>query len=266
MQAAWMTTAWSWGKTLEAFGHKLPYRDIYTIYFRSMVAKYVPGKVWQIAGSTYIAAQKGVPEGATIASVVIGQAYSLLSGLTLVVVFLAIGAIGNSGTELSFFRWSSIPILAFLIILVVKPELGERLMNWGLRLFKRREISMKIKISTSFWLFWAFLIPWFIFGFSFWLLARGFMILSIDLYLSFTAILTAGTVVGFLAIFAPGGIGVKEASMAALLTSFLGFLPAFALALGFGYRIVTSIIELLAFGLTWVIAWIQKGRSDGVEI
>jgi uncharacterized membrane protein YbhN (UPF0104 family) len=257
MKIAWMSTAWSWGKTLEAFGHKLPYGDVYTIYFRSMVAKYLPGKVWQIAGSTYIAAQKGVPEGATIASVVIGQAYSVLSGVALVVAAFAFGFVQKPG-GIPYLRWTSIPMLAALIVLVVKPDLSIRLMNLVLPLFKRRKVTVKMTIMTSLWLFLAYLFPWLIFGFSFWFLAHALTPIFLGLYVPLTAILVAGTVIGFLALFAPGGIGVKEASMAALAASLTTFPASFGLALGLAYRIVTSVVELIAFGLTWIISPPQK--------
>jgi hypothetical protein len=222
-----------------------------------MVAKYLPGKVWQIAGSTYIAAQKGVPEGATIASVVIGQAYSVLSGVALIVAALAFDLIQKPG-GIPLLKWSSIPMLIILIVLVIRPHISVRLMNLVLPLFKRQKVAVEIKLSTSLWLFVAYLIPWFIFGFSFWLLAHALTPIIFSLYIPLTAILVAGTVIGFLALFAPGGLGVKEASMAALAGSLTSFPASFALALGLVYRIVTSIAELLAFGLTWVISKPQK--------
>lgn len=260
MKIAWVSTAWSWGRTLGAFGHNLPYRDIYIIYFRSMVAKYVPGKVWHIAGSTYIAAQKGVPEGPAIASVVIGQAYSVLSGIALVIAALAFGVIKHSGESFALFRWTSIPVLAFLLVLVVKPNLTGQLMNWVLRIFKRETVTMRINISTSLRLFLLFLFPWFLFGLSFWFLAQALTPVPFSQYLSLAVINVAGTVIGFLAFFAPGGIGVKEASTGGLLASLTAFPVSFALALAFGFRIVTSIVELIAFGLTWVVEGIQKRR------
>jgi uncharacterized membrane protein YbhN (UPF0104 family) len=253
MKLAWMSTAWSWGKTLEAFGYKIPYSDVYVIYFRSMVAKYLPGKVWQIAGSTYVAAQKGVPEGATIASVVIGQAYSVLSGVALVVAAVAFGLIDKTG-GLPFLRWTSVPMLIILIILVFKPDLSVRLMNLVLPLFKRKKVEATVSISTSLWLFLLYLIPWLIFGLSFWFLANALTPISLSEYIPLTAILVSGTVVGFLALFAPGGIGVKEATMAAMAGSMTSLPISFALALGLAYRIVTSAAELLAFGLTWIIS------------
>jgi glycosyltransferase 2 family protein len=258
MKLAWMVTAWSWGKTLEAFGYKLRYRDIYTIYFRSMPAKYLPGKVWQLAGSTYIAAQKGVPEGANIGSFLIAQAYSVLSGVTLIIAAFAFGIMEKSGEELALFRWTAIPILIVLIILVIRPVLIERMMNWVLPIFKRQKVNIDIKISTSLWLYLAFLIPWFIFGISFWLLANSLTHVSAGLLVPLTAIQAAGTVIGFLTIFAPGGLGVKEASIAALAASITSFPASFALAISLGYRIVTSIVELIAFGVTWLISPIQK--------
>jgi hypothetical protein len=261
MLLAWITTAWSWGKTLEAFGYPLRYPDVFVIYFRSMLAKYLPGKLWQIVGATYVAAQKGVPEGATIASVVIGQAYSLLAGVALCVGALALGFIRIAGEGAAIFRWTSIPVLLGLLVLIVRPNLTEPVMNWGLRLFRRQEVSLKIKPSTSFWLFWAYFVPWCLFGISFWSLAHAIVPMTAGQIIPLTAIFTAATVIGFLAIFSPGGLGVREGAIIVLMTSIAGFPVAIASALAIGFRIINTLIELLAFGITWLITWIQRRGS-----
>jgi uncharacterized membrane protein YbhN (UPF0104 family) len=253
LKMGWLVSCWAWGKTLEAFGHKLSYRSIYIIYFRSMLAKYLPGKVWQLAGSTYIALKMGISEGANIASFITGQAYSVLSGVVLVMAAVSFGIIKKSGGGVLPLRWTAIPILAAIIVLVVRPGLFARVMNVILPLFKREKITVNIKITTSLFLFLAYIVPWLLFGLAFWLLASALTSVPFDLYIPLTIIFTAGTVIGFLAVFSPGGIGVREASIAALAASTTSFPAAFALALGLGYRIVTSIIEVIAFGITWLI-------------
>ncbi len=263
LKIGWVVSCWSWGKTLEACGYKLRFRDVYIIYFRSMLAKYLPGKVWQLAGSTYMALQVGVPEGANLASFIIGQAYSVLAGVVLVMAAIVFGIIERSGQTELLLRWTAIPIMTVIIILVIRPNLIEKLMNLILPLFKRQKITVKISFATSIFLIVIYIIPWLIFGLAFWLLAYALTSVSLSLYLPLTAIYTAGTVIGFMAVFAPGGIGIREASIAAMAGSLTSFPASLALALGLGYRLVTSIIELVSFGVTWLIPGSKLNKSIG---
>ena len=218
-----------------------------------MLAKYLPGKIWQLAGSTYMARQLAVPEGANLASFIIGQAYSVLAGVVLVLTAIIFGIIESAGEIELLMRWTAIPIMTVIIILVIRPNLIEKLMNQVLPLFNRQKITVKISFTTSIFLLVIYIIPWLIFGLAFWLLAHALTTVSFGLYLPLTAIYTAGTVIGFMAVFAPGGIGVREASIAAMAGTLTSFPASLALALGLGYRLVTSIIELVSFGVTWLI-------------
>jgi hypothetical protein len=42
------------------------------------------------------------------------------------------------------------------------------------------------------------------------------------------------------------------------MTSLTGYPASFSSAVALGYRIVTSIVELADFGLTWLIRWDQE--------
>lgn len=253
MQLAWLTTSWSWCKTLEIFGHKISFRNAFVIYFRSMVGKYLPGKFMQLMGMTYIASQKGVPEGLTVASVVIGQVYSLFSGVVIFAGALLAWEFKSSSGYLLGFRWSAIPILIVILGLSFRPGLMIPLINWFLRLMKRVEIKTTIGIRQALSIFILFLIPWFVFGLSFWLLARSLAPVPLSQYALLTSIVVGGTVIGFLAVFSPGGIGVREGAMVILIPAMTGYPIAYASALAVGYRIVMSLVELVDFGLTWAV-------------
>jgi uncharacterized membrane protein YbhN (UPF0104 family) len=253
MALAWISTSWSWGKTLELFGFKLGYRDVFVIYFRSMVGKYLPGKFWQIIGSTYFASKKGVPEGLTIASVVIGQVYSLLSGFVLFAAAVVLWGIRVSPDSILDFRWSSGPVLLFMLVLSFRPGLMIPIMNWFLRLLKREEIQITIGTSKAIKIFVLFLFPWLIFGLSFWLFACSLTFLPFSQYPLLTSVMVGATVIGFLAIFAPGGVGVREGLIVLLMPAMTEHSVSFASAVALGYRLITTLVELIAFGLTWLI-------------
>ena len=81
---SWFISVWILQRIFRSLGYELPYSAVYSIYFRSMVGKYIPGKIWQIAGSTYLATKKGVPAGISFTAFLLGQVYSVMSGVLLV--------------------------------------------------------------------------------------------------------------------------------------------------------------------------------------
>ncbi|OGC89969.1 MAG: hypothetical protein A2W25_12410 [candidate division Zixibacteria bacterium RBG_16_53_22] len=256
VMAAWVMSAWCWGRVLNAFGHQVPYRDVFIIYFKANLGKYLPGKIWQIVGSAYFAADKGIPEGVSITTSLIGQAYSVLSGISLFAASLLSGLI-SFGDDLSLMsRWSAVPVLIILLLVAIRPDLGQPLMNWAMKLIKRQQVRIRLPIARAVELFFLYLICWFIFGFGLWLFSNALTPVEIQLYIPMTAILAAAVAIGFLALFAPGGLGVREGVIALFLASVPGFPAPLPAAVAVGYRIIMTIAELIAFGLTWVIKWI----------
>jgi hypothetical protein len=254
LNIGWLLSCWNWGKVLEAFDCKVPYRIVYIIYFRSMPAKYLPGKVWHLAGSTYVSRKMGVSEGPSIAAFVITQAYSILSGIVLIMAAIAFGIMQKPGGGILPFRWTAALLLAATVVLVAKPGLIGRLMNLILPLFKLRKITVDVKITTSLFLFSIYIIPWLVYGLAFWLLADAMINVPFRLYPALTAIFATGTVIGFLAVFSPGGIGVRAAAIAAVAPAVVPFSAAFALAVGLIYRLAVTVIEIIYFGVTWLLS------------
>lgn len=256
VMAAWVMSAWCWGRVLNAFGHQVPYRDVFVIYFKANLGKYLPGKIWQIVGSAYFAADKGIPEGASITTSLIGQAYSVLSGISLFAASLLFGLIEFGADINLLFKWSALPVLVALLLVAVRPDLGQPLMNWAMRLIKRQQVTIRLPITRAAELFFLYLICWFIFGLGLWLFSNALTPVGIQLYIPLTAILAAAVAIGFLALFAPGGLGVREGVIALFLASLPGFPAPVPAAVAVGYRIIMTIAELIAFGLTWVIKWV----------
>jgi glycosyltransferase 2 family protein len=88
----------------------------------------------------------------------------------------------------------------------------------------------------------ANLVAWVGYGLAFWLLARGLLpSAGLDPALGI-AVFTASYLAGFLALFAPGGIGVREGLFILMLQGPLGIAAATALALA--SRVLLTITEL----------------------
>lgn len=263
IMAAWFAAAWNWGRVLKAFNQKMGFGDVFIIYFKSNLGKYLPGKIWQIVGSTYLAVAKGVPEGIAITASLIGQAYSVLSGLSLFAAAVALGLIRVAPPVDLIFRWSAFPALMFLLALAVRPDLAQPLLNRLMRIFRRQEVSIRFKVSRAIELFFLYLICWLLFGLGLWLFANALTPAGFAFYIPLTAIFAAAVAVGFLALFAPGGLGVREGIIALFLATLPPFHTPLPSAIAVGYRIIMTTAELIAFGLTWVVKWKRKLPING---
>ncbi len=255
---AWFATVWSLQRLFAALDHDIPFSDVYTIYFRSILGKYLPGKLWQIAGSTYLATKKGVPEGISVTSFVLGQVYSVLSGLTLAVCVVALGVLDEAKELTTTLKWTSIPAVALMLIFALRPNLIERPMNLVLRSFNRKSVRIKLKLSKAVEIFLLFGGCWFVFGFGFWLFTNSLAAADFSLYIDLTAVHSAAMVVGFLSIFAPGGLGVREGILVLFLSSFNEFPTPLPSAIALSFRLMVTLSELISISFTWIIERILK--------
>ena len=256
---AWAVTVRSLQRLFAAFDYDIPFSEVYIIYFRSIIGKYIPGKLWQIAGSTYLAARRGIPEGISITSFVLGQAYSVLSGLALIGCVAAAGIFKGSGNFMSSLKWTSIPVIIGIIILVLKPKLIEFPMNWILRLLKRDKVNIDIEFRIGVKMLIYYLVCWSIFGLAFWLFVNALSPASFNRYPNLTAIYSAAMIIGFLSLFTPGGLGVREGILILLLSYMSDFPAPLPSIIALGFRLVVTISEAISFGITWMLG--EGGRQ-----
>jgi uncharacterized membrane protein YbhN (UPF0104 family) len=87
-------------------------------------------------------------------------------------------------------------------------------------------------------------VSWIAHGTAFWLLARGLGLTGALPLATALGVFALGYVLGLLALFAPGGVGVREVVLIGLLTPALG--AGGAVALTIASRIVLTLIEVAA--------------------
>ena len=100
---------------------------------------------------------------------------------------------------------------------------------------------------------------WLLYGLAFWLLAQGMIPNDVPDLPVAVGSFAAGYIVGLLALFAPGGLGVREGVLVVLLAPAIGAGPA--LVLSIGSRILMSVTEVLA-ALAGLAIRIPSGGSD----
>lgn len=224
-----------WRIVLRAIsGHELRFSSAYRILTLSNLGKYLPGKIWTVTGMVYLVGQEGVPAKPALVSSALHQAFTLIPGAVFATSVLGVGIWGNTSP------WA-IGIGMALGILLLYPPIFRALLNFALRLFGRERIDFELSFARAFGLFWLYVAAWVLYGASFWCMNLGIGLPSAP-FLPVSAAYCAAYIVGFVAIFAPGGLGVREGVLAVVLAPYL---PAgLATAVAVVSRFWMTIVEL----------------------
>jgi uncharacterized membrane protein YbhN (UPF0104 family) len=99
---------------------------------------------------------------------------------------------------------------------------------------------------------------WLLFGLAFWLMARALFDVPVDEILRYAGVFAAAWVAGFVVVIAPGGLGVREAVIVALLQGSLG--EAEAIVLATASRIAFTLVDLGA-GIPSLLALRRSGPA-----
>jgi uncharacterized membrane protein YbhN (UPF0104 family) len=106
----------------------------------------------------------------------------------------------------------------------------------------RDPVDIRLPFRRILLLFVIYIIAWVIYGSALWCLLRG-VGLDAGVYWEIVASFAAAYLIGFLALFAPGGIGVREGILTLLLTPYLG--TGIAALVAVVARLWLTLIELL---------------------
>jgi uncharacterized membrane protein YbhN (UPF0104 family) len=213
--------AFGWWSIVERLGHRLGARETIRIMSHSNIAGFVPGSMWYAVSRVYLAERVGVPRVATALSV----------GIESVMVLLGAAVVTSAG----LLWWPQPPVwvplaavisLLALIGLVAQPNLIFRLVNRALVRFNRRPVEVTLSSVDMLRLLWPFAANWVLYGLmSFALVAALYPQLSVGYLPAVMGAFTAGWMGGYLAIFVPQGLVVRELLVTGFLTGLLG-IPA----------------------------------------
>jgi uncharacterized membrane protein YbhN (UPF0104 family) len=236
-----------WIRILAAWGIDISYRVALSAEMVSMIAKYIPGAVWAPAARTVaLRRAAGVTDTPKVlASVFVEAALAAISGVIVFVVSLA----WVQGVDAPL-----LPLVAFGLVcaLVLHPRIFRPLTNRLLQPFGGERIE-PLPFQETLGLLLFYCGTWLIGG-----AAVYFMLRSVGAHPGLSTIpflggtSAVGAIGAVLAVFAPSGLGAREASMYALLLAITSEGPALGATLI--NRLAITVIELALFGagvLTW---------------
>jgi glycosyltransferase 2 family protein len=254
--AAFGFLPWVWRKVLHYMGYDLSYGDARDIFYIGNLGRYIPGKVWSIAGMAYMAEKSGIPATIAGTSAVFAQVYSFLSSFGFFILFFIFR---GTFTINAGFLWF-VPVFIAAAVIFIFPANLERVLNIVLKKIGREPVALKITTATALKITALYFLSGMLFGCSFWIFVSSFVGMSeINPMFTASAYIIAYWA-GFLAFFVPGGIGVREGILGLL---FMNIIPAGVLIIIAALsRLLVTLIELMFV----VIAAFRKGFIFGKSI
>ena len=250
--------AWLWSKVVTRLGGPpIPVATAAAILVLANFGRYVPGKVLHIAGVAVLAERARCPAPVAAAASLITQMMHLLGAA--VVGGWAVLQLSGISPSLAVAAG-----LALVIAIAVLARSGrmQAALEWAVRLIHRRrrsEVEFDAASVTGIaplpWLA-AFAAKWLVYGLAFFLFAKS---MGVDgSFVFFATVFASAYLVGYLAVFAPAGVGVREASMIALLEPTLGASASVLLAVA--QRAWITAFELIGAPGSAAVLW-RRSRS-----
>jgi glycosyltransferase 2 family protein len=236
-----------WPYLLRRLGTPAPYSWI-TLFFKSQLGKYLPGSVWQYAGRVGLARNRGVPLQRALVSIVAEIGYSAVAAAA--AAGLVLGAIGAVSVLLGL---AAVLLLAFAL-----RDRVTRLSGTG-RL-DRQSVLAALRAGPPAVV--LYLVVWGLYGLGFWTTGRALFAIPASDIPRYIGVFALAWLAGLAAFFAPGGIGVREAVIAALLSGRLG--QADAIVLAATSRIVLTATDLAAGAASFGVPALRRRQPGPV--
>lgn len=234
-------SAYLWGRIVHGLGGRaMPPTESVPLYMVANLGRYVPGKIWQIAALATMARQRGIPGATATAAAVLLQGIAIASAL-----LVGLGALWSLADGAAW-RWLVPGVVLGAVVVGLIPAVFRAVTDLWFRV-TGTEDPPRLEVGDALgWLVLG-LVNWIVYAGAFWVLVTG---LGLDVaFLGAASAFAAAYVVGYLAVFAPAGVGVREASLLALLSPQLGAGTAGAVAVI--ARVWTTGVEVVPAAAFW---------------
>ncbi len=230
---------------LRRVGYRLSFRAGLRPFFYTLLGRYVPGRFAVILGKVYMYEKRGVPRLSAGLAVAYENIFAAVGG---VAIALAASATILSGT----FSWRSLaPAAAGAVALaaLIHPKILMPLLAWAARKTRLGEVGPRKLVgrgqSATFALAYAGYCV--LLGVFFAFLAAAFVQLDFDIALRAGGAYVAAAVLGYVTVFAPSGLGVREGLLVIFLQRYMPVGEAAFLAVA--SRLAAVAAELLLAGI-----------------
>ncbi len=229
-----------WQRAINLVGGDARIGDVLRWYFPGQMGKYVPGGVWPVVGRGELAVKGGAPRTVAYSSVGLSLATTYLAAVLLAIVSFIPALADVSGSNPPLWVFALLP--AGLVML--HPRVLSKIVAVGERVLGR-SVDVRLPSWRDTVLLVLVHVPaWILIGTATWCVVRAFT--PSPPYAAVIFATSLSWVVGFIVIGVPGGLGVREATFAAVLANAVpvGVAPAAALTA----RLVFMLVDTLGAG------------------
>lgn len=235
----------SWQEIMRALERPIRFSQSSWIISTTQIAKYLPGRIWYMVGRVYVGQKERMSGKSLAVSMVLETCLLLISSSIIFLISTLI--IGNY--SLTNLLICIVALVAAVVIL--NPRILSWVTNLFLRIFKKPEVKITIsylqmlKLSVYFFILWIFQII------GFYFLINAIYPVVLSKIFNLAAAYTLSWITGFLVIFTPGGLGVREGMMALLLSPIVP--TPLAIAISFVARVWIIVFEIVIFFVGLVV-------------
>jgi len=220
-------------------GDFISFTNAFWVMSASQTAKYIPGGIWFALGRIHLGKGDKLRAETIGISVIIEAGLTFLVGILLFILSIYFSRYANINNFLYI-----VPAFIFFII-VLYPPLLNKLINFALVILKRPLVNLRITYLQLLQLSVYFLGLWIAQIVGFYFLINSIYPINISKVSHLAAAYTLSWMSGFVVIFAPGGLGVREGVMSLLLSSFIP--SPLAIAISFLSRVWITVFEIVVF-------------------
>jgi uncharacterized membrane protein YbhN (UPF0104 family) len=255
----YLIQALGWHGILKALGQPAPVRLSLRMWYMSLIARWMPGRIWYSASRLYLAREAGISVTAVTFAIVLELIYILMGGLIATLLFagtLLRGVLASSGGQSALI---GIILLLFVCAgLVLRPSTllwmcrfslfrkavrrlaGETLTEQNMPSLRTGRSLALLAYYTAFWVYS---------GVMFGVLAGAFVPMNPSRWLACIPAFAGSWMIGFFSIVTPAGLGAREGAMWLMLKPVMP--QAQAIVLAVTSRLMMLATELLSVGLIY---------------
>ena len=231
---------------MRALGSPSTYLKAFKLNFASNLGKYVPGGFWPALGRAALAPAMSLSRAHAAISMVLEAGFSTAAGIAVFAISLAFGGVIPKGLY-----WWEFVLLALLIVAALHPAVFRRALGVAFKVARVKQEAPALSYGVSLLLFLVYVLSWIVAGFG-----MQFFAMALQSDVPFNPLVFAGaygaaSVAGLLVLFAPGGIGVREGVLAALITPVVG--PGTSVVIAFAARVWSTLLEIVLSAIALVM-------------
>lgn len=248
-----------WSLIIKAFGFDVPLKQAFKISYIASLGRYIPGKIWQVFGMVYLLKQIDINKEVAFASwgiaTIFGLPPAFLAGFITIFFYPEmLSAIWGGNLGIGPFAALGITLIASLT-LVFAPNRAMALYNWLVKLLGRPPVRFRLEKKVAFKVYVGYFVGWICYGLAFYTFMHAIMVQPhVPVVVGIGSFVSA-YVVGYLAVFSPGGLGARELVLTSVLSPFLG--PV-ATGLAVTARVWNIVSEFLAAVIALLIKLKKK--------